>query len=524
MRSVYLKCTQAVFLLLLLPSSVLGADRAVDTIVIASKPFTENHLLGEIMAQLIEAKTDLRVERKFNLGSSKVLFSALVSGEIDVYPEYTGTGWAIHLGRTKRVSDPLRAYVVVKNQFRRKFGVSWLMPFGFNNSYAIAMDEQRAAELGIQRISDLIPYQDKLSAAVSYQFMKRDDGYVGLSEAYGLKIGDIRTMDHGLAYEAIRSKQVDLVDTWTTDGKLRRFDVRVLEDDLRFFPPYDGAPIVNTKTLRKHPELERILNKLAFRLSDRKMSDYNYKVEGEGRGFDEVAAEFLQVEGLLAESEAVQVDAEQWWSFGRSELTELLHLTLEHLALTAIAVALAVVVSIPLGILLTRRTKLAEPTLAAAAVIQTIPSLALLAFFIPIPGLGLGARSAILALFLYAVLPILRNTYTGIKEVDADLVDAGRGIGLTDFQLLSKVQLPLATRTIVAGVRTATVISIGIATLAAFVGAGGLGEPIVAGLALNDSRMILSGAIPAAVLALAADFVLYRVEMVLAPSGIAPTS
>jgi osmoprotectant transport system permease protein len=179
---------------------------------------------------------------------------------------------------------------------------------------------------------------------------------------------------------------------------------------------------------------------------------------------------------------------------------------------------LAIFLAVPVGIVLTRWTALAQPVMGAAGVIQTIPSLALLAFMIPIPGLGLGARSAIAALFVYALLPILRNTYTGIREIDPNLIEAAKGMGLHDRQILLRIELPLATRTIMAGIRTSAVISIGIATLAAFIGAGGLGDPIVTGLQLNDSRLILAGAIPAAVLAVIMDFLLGRVETVLAPS------
>ncbi|MDE0396088.1 MAG: ABC transporter permease [Gammaproteobacteria bacterium] len=194
---------------------------------------------------------------------------------------------------------------------------------------------------------------------------------------------------------------------------------------------------------------------------------------------------------------------------------------LEHLSLTAIAVSLAILLSVPLGILLTRSEPVAAPVIGAIGVIQTIPSLALLAFMIPLPFLGLGARSAITALFLYALLPIVRNTYTGIREVDAELLDAGRGMGLSPGQILFRVELPLAMRTIMAGVRTSTVISIGVATLAAFIGAGGLGDPIVTGLQLNDTYLILSGALPAALLAIVVDFLLGRVEHRLIPRGLA---
>ena len=207
------------------------------------------------------------------------------------------------------------------------------------------------------------------------------------------------------------------------------------------------------------------------------------------------------------------------WGYTEKPLGRGLDLTLQHLQLSGLAVLLAILLAVPLGIAASRLPLLRRLSLGAAGVIQTVPSLALLAFMIPLPGLGLGARSAIAALVLYAVLPILRNTYTGIVEVDPDLLEAAEGMGLRPRQILTRVQLPLAVRTIMAGVRTAAVISVGVATLAAFIGAGGLGEPIVTGLELNDTDLILSGAAPAALLAVLVDLALGLLERALAPRG-----
>jgi len=499
-----------------------------ETIVIGSKNFTENRLLGEIMAQLLEAETDLVVERRTNLGGTTVVFTALTSGQIDIYPEYTGTGWSIHLGRTDRVADPLRAYLVVAEAFARRYDITWLSPFGFSNSYALAVSDETANRLDLRRISDLREHQEALVAGVSHEFLNRQDGYPGLAAAYGLRLPNLKGMEHGLAYEAIRSGRIDLIDTWTTDGKLLRYDITILEDDEKFFPPYDAAPIVRGETLRRHPEIRAVLSKLAFRIDDQKMRTLNFQVEEQGGPFDRVARDFLRAEGLIdagagGKGRGASADGstrDGFWAFMKSRLPRTLDLTLTHLWLTGIAVALAIALAVPLGILLTLWPPLVPPVLGGAGVIQTIPSLALLAFMIPIPLLGLGSRSAIAALFLYALLPIVRNTYTGIKGVDPDLLEAAQGMGLRRHQILLFLQLPLATRTIMAGIRTSTVISIGVATLAAFVGAGGLGDPIVTGLQLNDMNLILSGAIPAALLALVVDFILGRVETALVPRGI----
>ncbi len=492
-------------------------------ITIGSKNFTENRLLAEIMAQLIEARTELTVRRRGNLGGTTVVFAALRSGDIDGYPEYTGTGWTVHLGRKDRVKDPLRAFLTVQRDSAERFDVQWLEPFGFNNSYAMAMNEAAAQKLNVHTISDLVEHQSSLSAAVSHEFLNREDGYPGLAAAYGLDISDLRGMEHGLAYEAIDSDRVDVVDTWTTDGKIDRFDIRILEDDLSFFPPYDAAPLFRVDTLAAHPEIERSLHELAFVLDDAKMRGLNYRVEEEGGSFEQVAADFLVAQGLLEDAAAVATVGERdegLFAFLWSRRSETLGYVGQHVFLTLVAVVLAILFAVPLGIVLTRHQRWAPTVMGAAGVIQTVPSLALLAFLIPVPGFGLGARSAIAALFLYALLPILRNTFAGIEGVDRRLVEAGLGLGLRDRDILWRVQLPLAMQTVMAGIRTATVISIGVATLAAFIGAGGLGDPIVTGLQLNDTLLILSGAVPAAVLAILADIGLGLVERRLVPKGL----
>lgn len=419
-----------------------------DPVVVGSKTFTESRLLGEVMAQLIEGRTEVPVERKLGLGGTTIVYEALVAGDVDLYPEYTGTGWAVHLGIEEPVRDPLRAFGVVQQRFRDERDLLWLAPFGFDNTYAIALRE-------------------------------------------------------------------------STDGKLARFPVRVLADDLRFFPPYDCAPLVRADLLERHPELGPLLGELAFSLSDTSMAELNAAVEVDGRAFEDVASAFLADEGLLAVTDTdAGLDTNRDADLGtfiaaRADL--LLRLLGEHLALTGTAVLLAILTAVPLGVAVSRRRAL-RPLLTVAGVLQTIPGLALLALLIPLLGLGWG--NAITALFLYALLPILQNTATGLDEVDASLVEAGRGMGLTEGQLLRHVMLPLALPTVLAGVRTSAVISVGVATLAAFIGAGGLGEPIVTGLALNDTRLVLLGAIPAAALAVLVDLGLAALGRLATPRGL----
>jgi len=500
---------------------------AQDTVVVASKNFTENRLLGEIITQLLEHDTDLEVDHRASLGGTKVCWDALLAGQVDIYVDYTGTGWSIILKEPGKIADPLKAFLHVQREYQRRFDVEWLQPFGLNNTYALALSTAKAEELGVTRISDLAGHGDEIATAFSIEFMNREDGWPGLRAHYdGLDLSP-RGMEHGLAYEALAQGQIDLVDAYSTDGKLGRFDVVVLADDRAFFPPYNAAPLVRGDTLREHPEIEEALAKLAFTIDDKRAMELNRRVEVDGESFEGVARSFLVAEGLVEsdggpapETDVTPRGERGIFSALLSQRVRIGWLTLEHLRLVAIAVAIASLLAIPLGVLIQRVPRLRGPLLGGASVLQTIPSLALLAFLISIPAFGLGVTSAIVALILYAVLPILRNTFTGLDGVDPELVDAARGLGLTPRQVLLHVQLPIATRTILAGVRTATVISVGIATLAAFIGAGGLGQPIVEGLYLNDAALVLSGALPAAVLALLVDAVLGAIERALTPRGL----
>ncbi|MBX2810286.1 MAG: ABC transporter permease [Myxococcales bacterium] len=254
------------------------------------------------------------------------------------------------------------------------------------------------------------------------------------------------------------------------------------------------------------------------------MQTLNFAVEDQGLDFAVVAKHFIQEENLIPRNRGVSSqitpEPDPATSILQVQNDQILNLIVEHLTLTGIAVGLAIIFALPLGIIVARYKSIGPIALGIAGVIQTIPSLALLALMIPIPGLGLGYNAAIAALFLYAILPILRNTYTGIAGVDAQLIEAARGLGLTERQILWHVQLPLAVPTIMAGIRTSTVISIGVATLAAFIGAGGLGELIITGLQLNDHTLVLTGAIPAALLALLVDSSLGLTERWATPRGL----
>jgi osmoprotectant transport system permease protein len=505
------------------PSAACAQDGRV---MVGSKNFTESAILGEIITQLLRERTDLEVEHRVSLGGTLVCFQAIRSGQIDIYPEYTGTGWSIILEEPGRIDDRLRAFLHVQREFDERYDLTWMEPFGLNNTYALAMSSSRAEELGVTRISDLGEVGAELEAGFSIEFSDRLDGWPGLAPFYDIEVGRVRALEHGLAYEAMAAGEIDLMDAYSTDGKLVRFDLRVLEDDRGFFPPYNAAPLVREEVLSEHPDVGEALELLAFRLPNDRIIALNDAVESEGADPAEVARRFLVEEGLVgdtgepAEAASSSRSDGNFLQFFMGRWRETGRLSIEHIQLTLIAVLLAALIAVPLGISITRHPLGKRFAFGVAGAIQTVPSLALLAFMIAVPGLGLSVRSAIVALFLYSILPILRNTHTGVHNVDPVLIDAAKGLGLTDRQILLRIQLPIATRTILAGVRTATVISIGIATLAAFIGAGGLGEPIVTGLYLNDTRLILAGALPAAALALLADHLLGRLERMLTPRGL----
>ncbi len=487
------------------------------TVVIVGKNFTEQVILGEIFSILIQEHAGLKVEKKLNLGGTQVCFEALRSGEADIYPEYTGTAFTAMLEK-KAVPDRDLVYDTVKRVFAEKWDLIWLEPMEFNNTYTLTVREETAKRLGLEKISDLIPHARNLIMGCTHEFIERADGLPGIKQAYGFEFGTVKALDPGLTYTAARDGVIDVCDAYATDGRIKAYNLKVLEDDRNFFPPYPVAPLVRGEVLRKYPALGKALSLLAGQISDDEMRQMNFSVDNEGQEAVIVARNFLVRKGLTKLKEArTEVSSragflEYLWH----KRHYVLGLAGVHLMLTGAAVFLAGLVGVPFGILLTRKPGLAPGSLMTVNVIQTIPSLALLGFLIPV--MGIGARPAILALFLYALLPIVRNTFTGIRGVDPALIEAATGMGMTRRQILFLVELPLAMSVIMAGIRTSTVINIGTATLAALIGAGGLGEPIFRGIAMVNNNVILSGAIPAAVLALVADSLLGLLERWLAPA------
>ncbi|MDF1502280.1 glycine betaine ABC transporter substrate-binding protein [Roseisolibacter sp. H3M3-2] len=517
----------AVGLLSLLGSGPVRAQDAAASraVVVASKPFGESFILAEMFAQLLEAR-GIPVARKPGLGSTEILVGALRQGAVDVYPEYTGTGLLAILHDTlphATLGVPRRVYAHVDSAFRARWGMRWLPPLGFENTFAVAVRRETAERYGLRTLSDLARQSARLTAGFTPDFIERQDGLAGLVAAYGPGISPraIRPLLPALKYQALAGGSVDVVDGFSTDGLLARYGLVVLEDDRRFFPPYEAAALLGPRAAQRG-DVVSALALLSGRLDVETMRALNRRVEVDGEDARAVAASALGALGLRSAGEATttaSAPAAAGQSFGAylwGRRAALARLTLRHLALVALALAAATLVAVPLGLALERARRAAGPALGALGVLQTIPSIALLAFMVPL--LGIGTVPALVALWLYALFPIARGTYTGVRDADPAAVEAAEALGMTPAQRLRLVRLPLAAPVIMAGVRTAAVITVGAATLAAFIGAGGLGEPIVTGLALADTHLVLSGALPAAALALLVDGALSLVERRIAPA------
>ena len=450
---------------------------------VGSKRFTESYILGELAVQSVRATGGEAVHRP-GLGNTAILVQALANGSIDAYPEYAGT----ILREVLKTEENLATDAL--NERLRALGFAASVPLGFSNGYAIGLRRGYATEHGIRTISDLA-HHPEVRLGLSHEFLGRRDGWPGLKGAYGLPQPDPRGLDHGLAYEALVSAQVDAIDLYSTDAKIGRYGIAVLEDDRNYFPRYDALFLHRIDTPALHPRAWAAIRALEGRIDAPAMIRMNARAEIDKRDFASVAAEFLgtrPADAMRSLREAVFAP-----DFGR--------LLAEHAALVFGSLAAAVAVGVPLGVVAARFRIVAQPVLVATGLVQTIPALAMLAFLIPLTG-AIGVWPAMIALFLYALLPIARNTHAGILGVSPGLKQAATALGLLPRQVLGHIELPLAMPTILAGVKTSAVINVGTATIAAFIGAGGFGERIAQGLALNDHTLLMAGALPAAVLAL----------------------
>ena len=486
------------------PSRVPAAVAAepLPVMRVGSKSFTESYLLGEIVAQVLERVGEVRVDRRFGLGGTGITYRAIETGAIDIYPEYTGTLARIML------KDPSLGTAAAIRQRVAPLGLTISDSLGFSNTYALAVLERTAARLQLRTISDLARHRE-LTAGFTSGFLEREDGWPGLRRHYGLELAQVRAIEHALAYRAIAGGEIDVIDIFSTDGQLERLQLRVLEDDRAFFPDYAAVLLARRDFVERFPRSWQALEaSLVGRLDDRSMRRLNARVDLDGQSVAQVAAEFLGTAGRDARP-------------GRVTAREIGDLTLQHLALVAAAMAVAVLVGIPLGILAARFRRIGQVELATVGMLQTVPALALLVFMIPL--LGIGTAPALVALCLYALLPIVRNTYAGLISIDRQLLEIAEVLGLGRRRRVLRIELPLSSVSIMAGIKTSTVMTVGTATLAAFIGGGGYGTLIVRGLALDDIGTILAGALPAAGMAAALQGIFELVDRVVIPRGLRRT-
>ncbi|MBB5368072.1 MULTISPECIES: glycine betaine ABC transporter substrate-binding protein [unclassified Janthinobacterium] len=455
------------------------------TLKVGSKRFTESYILGEIVRQ--SAAPHVRTEHRQGLGNTAIVLAALQAGSIDVYAEYMGTIASEILKHDKPIT---------LDQMQRELaplGLGVAVPLGFNNTYALAM----RSDADISRL-DQLAAQPALKFGLSHEFIGRVDGWPGLAARYGLPQRP-RGLDHGIAYEALAQRQVDVIDIYSTDAKIRQYGLRVLADTQQYFPRYDAMLLYRLDLPPRFPTAWKALQTLQGRISESDMIAMNAAVEIDGRRFADVAQQWL----MQHEKAGGQANkpVQRTTLLDKILGDDLWTLTRQHLTLVLLSVGVACLIGIPLGVLAAFYAPLRQTVLALVGVLQTVPSLALLAILIPVLGM-IGTVPALVALCVYALLPIVRNTCTGILQVPEGLRMAALALGLSKRDRLLYVDLPLALPVILAGVKTAAVMSVGTATIAAFIGAGGYGERITIGLALNDNDMLLAGAIPAAVLAL----------------------
>ena len=450
-------------------------------VTVGSKSFTESVVLGDIARLSIEDNGETAVHRRA-MGGTRILHAALRRGEIDVYPDYTGTlRFEVYAGEGVRTLADLRERLA-------KDGLAMTEPAGFDNSYAVAMQPGQAERLGIETISDLRAHPE-LVLGLSNEFMDRADGWRALKAAYGLP-QSANGLQHDLAYRGIAEGNLDVIDVYVTDPEIAYYELEILNDDRNFFPGYEAVFLYRVDLAERRPAAVEALERLAGRIGPARMRAMNKAVKLDGEEEAAVAARFLN------ETFSTEITADAADGMLQRIWTRLL----EHLWLVAVSLSGALLAAVPLGIAAHRFKRGGGFILSAVGILQTVPALALFVFMIP--PFGIGAEPTIAALFLYSLLPIVRNTHAGLSGIPADLRDSALAMGLSARSRLLKIELPLALPTMLAGIKTAAVINVGIATLGALIGAGGLGQPILTGIRLDDVGLIFQGAIPAALLAL----------------------
>jgi osmoprotectant transport system permease protein len=478
----------------LIPLCSLSASQPI---LIGSKKFTESYVLAEIAKRTLE-KTGVPVEHRQGMGGTIILWQALRSDQISAYPEYTGTI------AEEILKSPRALSLEEMREELAKSAIGMTNELGFNNTYALVMRRDLAEKKQIRTISDLRNHPE-LKIGLTHEFMDRRDGWRPLVERYRLATANVVGIDHGLGYEALRNGSIDLKDAYSTDAKIAELDLVTLVDDEQFFPQYKAVFLYRAAL---PANVIANLRSLEGTLPERRMTDLN------------AAAEKLKNYAQAADLYFADGDTTAVTNGGETFAHKLWRWVSRHLQLAGVSLLLSVLAGIPLGIAASRGGAVGQAILGLTGAIQTIPSLALLALLVPIPFFGISPRTAIAALFLYGLLPIVRNTATGLQDIAQPVRESAIALGLEPAARLWEIYLPMASRSILGGIKTSAVINIGTATLAALIGAGGLGEPILSGLNLNDHATILQGAIPAAILALLVQWGFDLLDRLLIPKGL----
>jgi len=471
---------------------------SADVVKIGSKKFTESVILGEMIANLIKSD-GTKTKHLRELGGTRVLWNALLKGELDIYAEYTGT-----ISNEILANQKIKSYIEIKSYLNKK-NILISKPLGFNNTYILGMKKKQAAELKITKISDLINFP-QLKFGFSNEFINRSDGWPGLKKHYNLNHKEVIGLDHDIAYRGLESSSIDIIDLYSTDAEIKHYDIKRVKDDFNFFPKYEAVILFRKDLLKRFPEISKFLQ-LEGRINEDEMTKMNARAKLDKISETQVVSEFLK------DKFNISINSEADSFFRR-----LYKNTGEHLLLVLISLTAAILLSIPLGIIAAKFRKTGHIILGVSGILQTIPSLALLVFMIPF--FGIGKPPAIIALFLYSLLPIIRNTYTGLINIPNSIYESAIALGLPERSILFLIQLPLASRTILAGIKTSAVINIGTATLGALIGAGGYGQPILTGIRLDDIGLILEGAVPAAILAILVQSIFNIIDKILIPKGL----
>ena len=468
-------------------------------VVVASKVDTESVVLGEVATQLARS-TGIEATHQRQLGGTRLVWDALLNGQVDIYPEYTGT-----LSNELLVGGKVKGEAQIRRALE-PLGIRMTRPLGFNDTYAIGMREEVAERLGIHSVSDLRNHPE-LRLGLSNEFLDRADGWPGLKRAYALPQEHVTGLDHDLAYRALAGGSIDATDLYSTDAEIAYYHLRVLADDLHYFPEYQAVYLYRADLEKRAPQVVAALGRLEGRITEHQMiamnADAKLRKVPESRVAGEFLADTLDVSG--------GAEAAGFWH-------RLAARTWEHLQLVGVSLLAAIVVAIPLGVWAASDARVGQAILGAVAAIYTIPSLALLVFMLPL--LGIGWKPAVVALFLYSLLPIVRNTHAGLTGIAPSVRESAAALGLPSFARLVLVMLPLASPAILAGIQTSAVLNVGTATLGALIGAGGYGQPILTGIRLDNRALILEGAVPAALMALMAQFLFEAKVRIVIPRGL----